>query len=217
MILRHPRAFADELCRPVRISPDDAKKFRKKSARLAVYSITFCGIAALFFIATITHLNPGQWISMTIGLGIESVILYAFFIFATDMPTFIWSGVEADPNNLAPLHHYAAAPLALSPLLGIGLLGMLLGPFLRLRFLLSANLVFGWLGTVVPVVGIAILIAVLLMIWSWPQILMQRATKCSTWRVLALALYLPIHWILIGSIAIVVGAPLMGMIIDIFR
>jgi hypothetical protein len=219
LILRHPRAFADELCRPVRISADDAKKFRRKSARLAACSISLCAIAILFYIATITHLTLSRWIGTMIGVGIETAVLYAFFIFATDLPTFIWSGLKGDPNNLAPLHHYAAAPLALSPLMGIGLLSVFSGAVLRAQAISSINPIYAHAlrGTAVSIAGIAILTAVLFLIWCWPQIFMERATKCSTWRVLALALYLPVHWILIGFIAIAAGIMFAATISEIVR
>src|SRR5256885_14569844 len=45
------------------------------------------------------------------------VLLNIMFRLMTDLPTFIWRGLDGDPINLAPLHHYASAPLALAPVL----------------------------------------------------------------------------------------------------
>src|SRR3954447_2307955 len=47
MIIRKPRRFALELCRPVRVSAADARLFRRATIRLAVASV-FVTIVAFF-------------------------------------------------------------------------------------------------------------------------------------------------------------------------
>jgi hypothetical protein len=56
----------------------------------------------------------------------------------------------------------------------------------------------------------------LFLTWWLPQVLMRNGSTCSKWRVAMLAIYLPIHWIMI---AFVVGVPtyfVMALIVVVF-
>jgi hypothetical protein len=113
--------------------------------------------------------------------------LWAALGMATDMPTFIWRGLPSSPDDLGPLHHYACAPLALVPLVGLTCGGALLAyDTLGGRELGHA---------VAAVIGI-IAGAWLLAVWWIPPVLMRSATRCGVGRMLALAAYLPVHWLM---------------------
>jgi hypothetical protein len=200
MVIFRTRRFARELCRPVRISLPDARKFRRVTLRLAVLSLA-AGVAGALLLTN----NPPVWLLPThvlIRLGLTFVfgIVAAMVLLAlaTDMPVFIWRGLPGrPPHELAPIHYYAAAPLALIPLA------------CALAF---ATVVAGWfnLPAVVVFIGVgasALLVIVLvLMLWGLPLVLMREATGCSLWRMWALLLYLPLHWLIV---AVMVGAALL--------
>jgi hypothetical protein len=182
-VVRRPREFAAELCRPVRISADDARRFRTVSAMIAATSL----VGAIVF-GTYLAGGPSRWQDI---LGFTLVALIGwfaavwFFWLATDMPVFIWKGLPSmPPNELAPLHHYAAAPLALVPFvaaIGVGLPGLAV-------FTGAAQMFF---PAAVP--GLVAGAALLITCWVTPLLLMRTATDCDTRRVLLLAAYLPVH------------------------
>jgi hypothetical protein len=191
MILFHPWRFALELCRPVRISAADARLFRRVTLRIALLS-------ALLTVVTVVGMQLTQF---TPRLSAEAIIVPAlvtltgvvafavFLVLATDMPLFIWKGLPSrPPTELAPVHHYAAAPLALTPLLAL----IIVGASAVIRFMPEG---FGFLAGLGVTVAVA---ALALTIWIVPLVLMRGATRCRAGRVVALAVYLPIHWFLIA-------------------
>jgi hypothetical protein len=217
-ILRAPARFAREVCRPVRICISDARAFRKMSVRLAVASIV---IAALLYVALtipwVAYLSPrtlsGQRDMMVLAIAVVLTpwvvaLLNLFFLLGTDLPTFIWKGLEDNPIDLAPLHHYASAPLALAAML-----------------ILPAGLSAG-LNQIAPDTIFAIAAAALLilcavvivaLLWWIPLRLMKTATGCGPRRVLMLALYLPLHWFVmltLCTLLFVVGAMFIGKMIE---
>jgi hypothetical protein len=201
MVLRRPREFAAEMCRPVRVSPDDARGFRRATLRLVLMTYVI-GAAAIMVIAIREMLRVGvltqtlYWIMPLIALTLGALALMAFLAMATDLPTFIWRGLPTSPDDLGPLHHYACAPLALVPPLAI-LAGGAIG----------AGYVLGWAppnGEPAPesVVFVAALAALLAsLVWWIPPILMRAATRCGPRRMFALAAYLPLHWVLMFAFA----------------
>ena len=195
MILFHPRRFALELCRPVRISAGDARLFRGVTLRIALLSMLLTTVSVVAM--KLTQLTPRPSVeAITLPVLITVIFTAAFAVFlvlATDMPLFIWKGLPSrPPNELAPVHHYAAAPLALTPLMAL----LVIGAAAVIRFVPED---FGFLAGV----GVSFAaVALVLTMWLLPLVLMRYATRCRAARVMALAVYLPIHWLLIAVMAV---------------
>jgi hypothetical protein len=211
MVIFSPRRFARELCRPVRVSADDAKRFRKMTLRIATASflLSLIGIA----VADLPGWALGAPFIVQIALAMlaYAVGAAAFFALATDMPLFIWKGLPArPPSELAPVHHYAAAPLALMPLVGAAAVA---GAF-SAQFTEMAGDADG--------VGVLVLFGaagvVFFVLWVLSLVLMKSASGARGGRLLALALYLPFHWLLVlllvalsmGLFAMVIVRPLLS-------
>jgi hypothetical protein len=121
---------------------------------------------------------------MALVLGWGAAVL--FFRLATDMPVFIWKGLPSlPPNELAPLHHYAAAPLAYAPLVAAAVVGL---P----TFAEYVNAP-GWF--VYPLVAAWALVigGWLYLCWRTPLALMRSATGCDRRQTFLLGAYLPVH------------------------
>jgi hypothetical protein len=112
---------------------------------------------------------------------------------ATDMPLFIWKGLPSrPPGELAPVHHYASAPLALAPLIAI----LVVAANVAVRLVLDEWVAF-FAG-----LGVTIAIGLLALVtWVLSLALMRTATGCCAGRVAALAIYLPVHWLLSTLVA----------------
>jgi hypothetical protein len=203
-----PAAFAAELARPVRISADDARRFRRLT--------TYVAATAVFVLVLAYHWlngNIDRWwqqrsddlltfLLLVLGGWLASVV---FLRLATDMPLFIWEGLPSlPPTELAPLHHYAAAPLALTPLV------LLVAVPLPL-FVDWAQLPSEWVYTAR---GIAVLSigAWVYLLWHTPVALMKGATACGNRRVAILAAYLPFHAALMAALVAMSGA-LVAMVV----
>jgi hypothetical protein len=194
-VVFRPRSFAAEMCRPVRISADDAKRFRRLSSHLAAAAGVLMALAVSWLKGDIsrwarqnTDFLP-TYILLLIGGYFAGVL---FLRLATDMPLFIWKGLPSlPPSELAPLHQYAAAPLGLIPLALVVTVGL---PAMAA----SAGLPDPYLH---PVQALAILAAGawIVALWQTPLVLMKTATGCGNRRVALLALYLPLHWLLMFS------------------
>jgi hypothetical protein len=195
MVLFHPRRFALELCRPVRISVADARLFRRVTLRIALLSMLFTtlAIAGMEMASMIRVQAFDRLIIPAIIIMISAVAFAVFLALATDMPLFIWKGLPSrPPAELAPVHHYAAAPLALTPLLAV----LCVGAVAVGRFVPDETTVFAAALTVVVA-----FVALALAAWLVPLVLMRCATGCRAARVAALAVYLPVHWLLIAVMA----------------
>lgn len=192
MVIRHPVFFARELSRPVRISADDARQFRRIVVRRAAITVTIliCALIAELNWRSFSFIPLWACPVFVLAALVGMVGSYLFFLLCTDLPTFIWSGLKGDPNKLAPLHHYACAPLALWPLVAVVELAVVSG---------CQWLELSRAQTAIVIVAIVIFVAFLFLTWWLPQVLMQNGSNCSTLRVAMLALYLPIHWILIAA------------------
>lgn len=193
LILRSPRTFAAELCRPVRLSSLDARRFRTATVLIVVASAAFsilAGVGIGLAAGELRGLRISQWIAgALVGAG-GLFGLHCLVSLGTDMPTFIWRGLPSDPMNLAPLHHYACAPLAVTP--AIVLLALTASVLLAMVPLAA-------LGVVLLVLSGILTVLVLWRIWWIPQLFMRVATDCSTRRALLLGLYLPLHWLLLTA------------------
>ena len=192
-VVFNPRSFAEELCRPVRISADDAKRFR----RLTIYFVATSGLVATFALFWIVGApfrgNISDVLSVVALLAGGWLGTVIFLRLATDMPLFIWKGLPSlPPSELAPLHHYAAAPLALTP-------GVMVAAVLLPAMVASARLPMEWVH-MARVGAVAAVAAWVLICWHTPLVLMKTATGCDNRRVALLALYLPFHWLLMAAL-----------------
>jgi len=196
-VLRDPHSFAAELCRPVRISADDARRFRKITTHLAAVSAALT-VAVFPLLMRRQLFGTGMPVALpylgtlllTIGVWLCGLI---FLRLATDMPLFIWKGLpNLPPSELAPLHHYAAAPLALAPL---ALPMVAIWPALAIT--MNAPEVLVLLAVLLALLSLG---AWLMFLWRIPQVLMKSATRCGGGRVAMLALYLPAHWLMMAIV-----------------
>src|SRR5438034_3348159 len=112
LILQNPTAFARELCRPVRVSAKDAKQFRRVTIRIAmltcVLGAVLVGLCGLLRggVNVRTPLRREEILVLVLScimIPWSIVLLNIMFRLMTDLPTFIWRGLDGDPINLAPL------------------------------------------------------------------------------------------------------------------
>jgi hypothetical protein len=212
-ILRNPRGFAKELTRPVRISATDASRFRRVTIRLAWLALGFEILAALAFpilqrSTILSGVRTIEFIRLGIAVSAALIALGIFLRMATDLPTFIWSGLPAKPNDLAPLHCYASAPWLMLPLtVAVGVAGLVLPQMMSLEDPLQR---------IIAISGFVPLLVNIWKMWRAPQIFMRVATGCGIGRQAALAAYLPIHWVLMAILGL---APLImvGLVVDSIR
>ena len=203
-VVFRPRSFAAEMCRPVRISAEDAKRFRRLSARLAAASGVLTVVAVFWLTGGLRRgMRNSDFLPTFVMLLVGGYFASVLFLrLATDMPLFIWKGLPSmPPSELAPLHQYAAAPLGLIPFV---LVVTVLLPTLAAVQGLPGEYVKVFQGAAVLMAG-----AWFIALWQTPLVLMKTATGCGNRRVAQLALYLPFHWLLMFSMvamaAMVVG------------
>lgn len=194
MILRAPKEFAAELCRPVRISQNDAKLFRR---RTILRTLIAASLVAAYGIGWILRqearggalpspfLEPKPYAFMLCGYFGGVFALWTFLTLSTDLPTFIWQGLDRSPRDLAPLHHYASAPLAMSPY------AMLLVCVVALY---AGDADHGPRFYAVVFTSVVCVATLIISMWRTPQLLMRAGIGCSPQRARSLGLYLPIHW-----------------------
>jgi hypothetical protein len=179
-----PTAFAGELCRPVRISADDARRFRSTTAYVAATAITAAIGALAYANTTFWKWQDALGFVLAMALGLGATVF--FLRLATDMPVFIWRGLPSlPPNELAPLHHYAAAPLAYAPLV----VAVVLGLWTLSAFVNAPR----WFYYPVGAASVALVAGWMLLCWWTPLALMRGATGCGPRRVMILGAYLPAH------------------------
>jgi hypothetical protein len=198
-IITNSKRFAKELCRPVRICISDARAFRRMSVRIALLSSILGGL--IFGVISVSLSWTNLWayrssysardyqafVTGLLAVPWMLIVLNILFRLATDLPTFIWKGLEDNPIDLAPLHHYASAPLALMPILVVPL------TVTAILFRIGSD-DYGQMASVVQAIFVLVFLALL---WVIPLRFMKQATGCGAKRVVALALYLPAHWLLI--------------------
>lgn len=189
LIILHPRVFARELCRPVRICASDAHAFRLRTIRITAIALIVPFMAGIY-LQMPTGLPRGVWPALALVCALGWIATCVWLRLATDLPTFIWRGLPGKSDDLSPLHHYAAAPLAL---LLIPALLATAGVFLLDHHVFNAS------GQLAPVAWLAIallLLPVAVLVWTIPLVIMKTATGCSPRRVWGLAGYLPLHWLI---------------------
>jgi hypothetical protein len=192
--LLRPRRFARELCRPVRISAQDAHRFRMLTIGIASFGVAV-GLAG--FLQYVVGFWPPRLLSVGLLGACAGVWLATFFflLMATDLPTFIWRGLPGRRHDLSPLHEYAAAPLVLTLPAAVlfVLLIFVLGRLMVRREQLTVE------GTI-ALVGIGLVP----LLWTWlaAMVFMRTATDCTPDRVLVLGLYLPVHWAMMWLIVL---------------
>lgn len=203
MVLRRPRAFAREICRPVRISATDAASFRRLTLWIIQIIVALAAAAAVILefirasrIPASAVLIPHYIMPVIIIYAGGFIGLYVALHAATDLPTFIWKGLPGAERKLSPLHHYACASIWLLSAIGVEV------------GVIAAGLAHGILSdrtdspAAVPVflAAYAVGALILLMIWRTPVVLMKTATNCSRRAALILALYLPVHWLMAAAL-----------------
>ena len=205
MVAFTPRRFAAEVCRPVRVSADDARRFRVTTiwiATIAIALLMLVGQGTFILAATGPSLWPSIWMSLDavwIAFGAIAFVggMIAFHILLrllTDMPVFIWKGLPSlDPRQLSPVHHYASAPLAFLP-------------FIAAPVLLTAVVAASLMDSSAPIELAlwAVGAGCSLWLWSLALILMRSASGASPRRVLLLAVYLPFHWFIMALMMLMV-------------
>jgi hypothetical protein len=211
MVITQPRVFAAELSRPVRISFEDARRFRWTTIWL-VTAVAVLGavVSAAVMVAETYSAGlavPSNVYAVSAIAPLAGGVLLLFGLWgSTDMPTFIWQGTTR-PDDLGPLHHYASAPLVLFvPVLLLSGVGALLyrsmGPTAEMPI----------------AIGIAVMVAaVCAILWTIPAVVMRAATHCSVARTLLLMAYLPVHWLMMFFIAGTLLAFVMAGLHEIFR
>jgi hypothetical protein len=187
MVLFTPTRFARELARPVRISIRDARRFRLTTCRfaLACYMVGFGTVLGLGAVDNFRMLLLWRLVVLLAVYVFSCVAVACFLSLLTDMPLFIWKNVPSlPPDQLAPVHHYASAPLALSPILTVvGVAGAVVFRFNPAE-------------STAAIAGFTALICaggILLAFLAVSLVLMKSITGCSAGRLVALALYLPFH------------------------
>jgi hypothetical protein len=204
MILRHPRDFAAELCRPVRISQEDARRFRRFTIHRVVITAMLVAAATIGYILWTEYSlrmfrsptqQPEPYAVGFMGFVGGAIALWVFLMLATDLPTFIWRGHDRSPQDLAPLHHYACAPLAIVPyaMLVLGVMGMFASE--NKAGYLAAMTFYGTCGC---------LLVFTILMWILPLVLMRAAAGCSRKQTLWLALYLPLHWAIMALLSLLI-------------
>lgn len=183
----HPIRFAQELCRPVSISRAEAVAFRRVTIWIAVLSCVVGISGAIAADATSRSLRDNELVAWVIGVLVAIPALRLYFGLVTDLPTFIWRGRDARPNELAPLHLYACAPLALAPLLGIAVISAaFVGTHMPSRdALLTSQLT----AACAVAAGIGFL-------WYMTALLFAVGAKLRNATQMLLAIYLPVHGVL---------------------
>jgi hypothetical protein len=197
MVLTQPRVFAKEVSRPVRISADDARRFRWTTIRIVAVLATLAGFAVSWLILKEMgrfkgRVPVGAYVLALAVPIVAGVVLWAALAMSTDMPTFIWRGIDsASPDDLGPLHHYASAPLVLIPLWSI--------------IAVCGAWLIGTSGSNVQLAAAVVVtvfaFSLFALLWVTPAVMMQAATGCSWGRAALLALYLPGHWFMMFFIA----------------
>jgi hypothetical protein len=196
MVCFLPARFARELCRPVRISGKDARRFRHATMILPT---ALGGLAVLAMVAAairdyirLAPLTPVDLLFFTLSAVAAVGAFHLFLYFATDMPLFIWKGLPAvKPAELSPVHQYACAPLAFSPLIVVVLIYLIVQ---REYSVTTTRSLF---------TALALAVAVVVPLWLWivALALMKVSTGAPLRRVLLLAIYLPVHWLVLLALS----------------
>jgi hypothetical protein len=201
-ILKDPAGFAAELCRPSRISLQDARQFRRRTIRHGVFACFLAMLAVLIAEIWIFFVNARASILFALDNSIPgflvicviTICVWIFLTLATDLPTFIWKGLGEDPDDLAPIHHYASAPLAFLPILAVvvGIVVVVSDTEFARRYL-----------PLLVMCALGLIMACLL--WRTAIIFMRVAGTASRRQLWTLRIYLLIHWLIMGSLSLLLS------------
>jgi hypothetical protein len=206
LILADPNGFASELSRPVRISMSDAWAFRKTTLGIVTCSNLLLALWMEKLIynktssLTLWTRDPAMVVVASLPLTIHILLLLV-----TNLPTFIWRGLQQDPRKLSPLHHYACTPLILFPLvlLGAAVVEGICFPLVNTSFPAATFLAAGS-ALIIP------------MMWRLPVCFMESTMPGQPDEAFTLKLYLPLHWlvmfILVALVYLVAGELAWGLV-----
>lgn len=188
MVLFTPTAFARELSRPVRISLEDANKFRLVTLWIATASFAIV-IVVLPLVAFQTSPKPVTFTRLSMawvmhGISTTLLAIGAFHLFvrlATDMPLFIWPG--SSRSRLGPVQCYACAPLALLPIPAVPL-AVWFCVLMHAQFVTHVGFNLAFTG-----------VSVVWLFWLWIISLCLFAVTRNAFRVVLLGFYLPLHFV----------------------
>lgn len=206
-VIGQPSGFARELCRPVRISAADARAFRACCIWIAAASVFVPVILGMTSFALFIIVRRGwpvgddafnAMLFYLFGTMVAIVVSWAYFTLATDLPTFIWKGLSQNRKELAPLHHYAAAPMIFMPIYSLVLIATALASHVA-----DDPEILAFAGIAAPIFFVVQLIVVC----DIAAVLMRAATQCSAKRAFGLIAYIVFHWFLliaVGALAALV-------------
>jgi hypothetical protein len=193
MVLTDPTGVASELRRPSRISEPDARAFRLASVMLVPIGLLVA--AAVWWGGELPTTSPGERVFGLFTAGSAALMVWWFAYLVTDMPTFIWRGLPESPDRLAPVHHYASAPLALS----VALLPLSVVLLRLLEFLFATvPRLPRQMPWYVQAASALPLVPIVWLMWRIPLRLMGAGGPGLRARRIWMGLYLPLHWLIMG-------------------
>jgi hypothetical protein len=204
LVTLHPRRLAGDVARPV--SYADARRFQQITVLVAYVPLLVIAMGVILnnspdnFGAFPQHFSerPLGWTLELALLPLAGLCLWLFLFAATGAASYFFHprSIPIERQNRAlALSYYACAPLAVMPLIGFSVLYF----YLNSRSITMGN---GSLALPVIVESFTVLLALAMLfsLWRVPISLLRRATGCSALRVVALAIYLPIAWLLLAGI-----------------
>jgi hypothetical protein len=189
MVIRHPVKFVNEMCRPVRCSEREAKRFCRATVWLATAGMALIPIASIC--AAAPQLGLFDSLKAILVAMIITAGFWTFFSLSTLFPKAVWDGQEHDSLERAPWKYYAAAPLALS---------VINSPILIGTVVISNLTGSTWVELTCVIAAGAFIVGSVFLTWWLPQVFMHNATKCSPWKLAILAIYIPFHWAIVGFV-----------------
>jgi hypothetical protein len=208
MAILRPRRFAQYVANPVYA---DARSFQHITVLLAYVPMLIAGVWALINSESNELHSLGQnfsahplgWVLEMALLPLGAGCLWLFLFTATGAASYFFHprSISIERQNRAiALSYYACAPLALTPIVAL----------CPLCLYLSGASSSGNDGIVAPI-AIGSLMLLLLgvqiaSLWRVPLVMLRAATACSTVRQIALAVYLPVAWLVLAAV-ILLGIP----------
>ena len=195
MVLLRPRMLAQEMNRPVRFA--DSQRFRHVTVLLGCFPVLVWGVGLLLDAVSLSGLLHGSKLGWTLeGIDCVAIALGAWLLLfmLTGVASYFYHPPSLPivrQNRAISLSYYTCAPLAWAVVPAV-LFGLAAGIESEFRNPDDERLAFGliFLGT-----GASLLIVVL---WWWRLLtLMRRTTHCGLARSFAMALYLPVSWIML--------------------
>ena len=209
LVMRYPRRAAADVARPV--SFDDAKKFRHITVLIALFAplaLLIYGCVLVVFSRPMTMSDTASpeirvgWLLQVLLAPVIVVALYAFLLAASGVASYFFHPrslpIERQ-NRAVALSYYACAPMALTPLSIVSLVGALI---VRNYLASQPAVVIGIVLTTfaaVPAIQACMSIVT-------PMQMMHRTTHCGVGCALLMGVALPILWALLAAV-IAIGIP----------